>query len=614
MPQNMALHLYFSVSEILHYYSLLADLEEQERRQKQRTILSFLNLSEKSSTPVSFLSGGQQRRVSLACALMASPPILILDEPTVGTDPVLRLSIWTALQQIAKEGTTVLLTTHYLEEARGADCVGFLREGKILLEGKPKHLLDQFSTQSMEKLFLTLCYNAENEKDQYGQSDELTKLRNCENIMDVADYEPKAKAVADIPPIDVSHIACLFSSQNKSKVSVMKKWKALLFKNLMVLRRHKVFMFFNAILPIINFLIFFYAIGRPLTGINVAVSLDSTSHPTSCPPVPANSCDQSSHSLPIFCHIKQTLEQEDIVLTEYENVEAAVNSVKMGDTSAAIAVPQNLSITWLTDITSQGQQNISFYQDTSNRQVAETVELAVSKSVQSYIQNNIEQCGGSAGSSQWIDFSALLGSLEMESHLTMLPAMVVITLHFLALALTADLLVTEKEQGLLQRDWTAGVPTVLALSAQVMVQSGIVVIQVTSSVAFLICLYHPPAKVVILVSIFILLQCWCGMVWGAVISLAFHTREQVIQTALAIIFPMFLMAGIIWPRTTMPVFLQYLAECLPLTPACDAVRDLLLRDQLCGWLALRAAMVPGIWILALLVLTKYYILSKLHRD
>ena len=145
MPQNIALHLYFSVAEILHYYSLLAGLKDQERRDKQETILSFLNLSEKCSEPVMFLSGGQQRRLSLACALMASPPLLILDEPTVGTDPVLRLSIWSALRQIAKQGTTVLLTTHYLEEAGGADCVGFLREGKILQEGNPGDLMDRFS-------------------------------------------------------------------------------------------------------------------------------------------------------------------------------------------------------------------------------------------------------------------------------------------------------------------------------------------------------------------------------------------------------------------------------------------------------------------------------------
>ena len=104
------------------------------------------------------------------------------------------------------------------------------------------------------------------------------------------------------------------------------------------------------------------------------------------------------------------------------------------------------------------------------------------------------------------------------------------------------------------------------------------------------------------------------MVWGAVISLACGTREQVIQMALAIIFPMFLMAGVLWPRTTMPVVLQYLAECLPLTPACDAVRDLMLRDHLCGWVFLRAALVPGAWIFGLLIISKYYILEKLHRD
>ena len=104
------------------------------------------------------------------------------------------------------------------------------------------------------------------------------------------------------------------------------------------------------------------------------------------------------------------------------------------------------------------------------------------------------------------------------------------------------------------------------------------------------------------------------MVWGAVISLACRTREQVIQMALAIIFPMFLMAGVLWPRTTMPVVLQYLAECLPLTPACDAVRDLMLRDHLCGWVFLRAALVPGAWIFGLLIISKYYILKKLHRD
>ena len=183
-----------------------------------------------------FLTGGQQWRLSLACALMASPPLLILDEPTVGTDPVLRLSFWSALRQIAEQGTTVLLTTHYLEEAGGADCVGFSREGKILQEGNPGDLMDRFSKKSMERLFLTLCYNEEIEKEKVGQNHELTKLNFQTDIMEADDYATSPSKVGATHSVDVSKIVDMFSHQSKTEATTKEKWNALLFKNLMVLR------------------------------------------------------------------------------------------------------------------------------------------------------------------------------------------------------------------------------------------------------------------------------------------------------------------------------------------------------------------------------------------
>ena len=106
---------------------------------------------------------GQQRRVSFAVSLLHAPDLMILDEPTVGVDPVLRQKVWQHLTTLTKsKGKTVIITTHYIEEARGADRVGFMRGGRLLAEGSPSSLMIQHSLSSLESVFLTLCVS-----DQY---------------------------------------------------------------------------------------------------------------------------------------------------------------------------------------------------------------------------------------------------------------------------------------------------------------------------------------------------------------------------------------------------------------------------------------------------------------
>ena len=109
-------------------------------------------------------SGGQKRRVSFAVALLHNPELLILDEPTVGVDPMLRQSIWSHLIKLSTEQKkTILITTHYIEEARQANTVSLMRNGKLLAEESPSYLLNTYGLDTLEQIFLKLCKREEKE-------------------------------------------------------------------------------------------------------------------------------------------------------------------------------------------------------------------------------------------------------------------------------------------------------------------------------------------------------------------------------------------------------------------------------------------------------------------
>ena len=171
MPQELALYEEFTAHQNFLFYGKLYGMSEAQIREREAFLLSFLHLPP-STRPIKQLSGGQQRRVSLACALLHSPPLLLLDEPTVGVDPVLRARIWSHLRTLSAEGSTIIITTHYIEEARQADYVGFMRGGRILQEGRPDDIIAQHSCHSLEEVFLHLCRRAEEDTDQHANGEQ----------------------------------------------------------------------------------------------------------------------------------------------------------------------------------------------------------------------------------------------------------------------------------------------------------------------------------------------------------------------------------------------------------------------------------------------------------
>ena len=136
MPQAISLYPDLSVKESLHFFGKIFGINnKQERNTSVNKILDLFLLREWKNTRVDNLSGGMKRRLSLACTLIHEPMLLILDEPTVGIDPNLRLNFWEYFNDLNENGVTIITTTHIMDEAEKSRVIGFMREGKLIAEG-----------------------------------------------------------------------------------------------------------------------------------------------------------------------------------------------------------------------------------------------------------------------------------------------------------------------------------------------------------------------------------------------------------------------------------------------------------------------------------------------
>jgi lipooligosaccharide transport system ATP-binding protein len=144
VPQDDNLDTEVNVNTNLLIYSKFYGLPSKESRERIAELLDFMELSERSKAKIKELSGGMKRRLIIARALLNKPRLLILDEPTTGLDPQVRQLIWDKVRALKREGVTVLLTTHYMEEAyQIADAIIIMDKGKRVLEGAPRALLSK---------------------------------------------------------------------------------------------------------------------------------------------------------------------------------------------------------------------------------------------------------------------------------------------------------------------------------------------------------------------------------------------------------------------------------------------------------------------------------------
>lgn len=154
MSQSDALYLDLTAKENLEFLGKIYGLKGKKLRNRIHATLEMVDLLPHINVEVKNFSGGMKRRLSLAGALLHNPELIILDEPTVGIDPLLRKQIWDELDKLAKSGVTIVMTTHVMDEADKCDRLAMMRSGKVIAQGSAQELIDAADVPNIEAAFI----------------------------------------------------------------------------------------------------------------------------------------------------------------------------------------------------------------------------------------------------------------------------------------------------------------------------------------------------------------------------------------------------------------------------------------------------------------------------
>ncbi len=177
VPQLDTLDNELSVMENLVVYGRYFDIPRAECRRRAKELLEFVQLGERADSVVDQLSGGMKRRLSISRSLINQPDLLLLDEPTTGLDPQARHVVWDRLYRLKHDGVTLIITTHYMDEAEQlCDRLVVMDGGRIVATGSPRSLIEQHSTREVLELRFTPNTDAEQHRDMAGIGDRIEVL------------------------------------------------------------------------------------------------------------------------------------------------------------------------------------------------------------------------------------------------------------------------------------------------------------------------------------------------------------------------------------------------------------------------------------------------------
>lgn len=562
MPQDVALNNGLTVHEMLRYFGKIFLLKPNEVEERITRLIEILGIPEKSRF-ISTLSGGQRRRVSFACAVIHKPRLAILDEPTVGVDPLIREKIWDYLLEMTREGKTILLTTHYIEETRRADVIGFLRKGYLLAEEHPDKILQELKVDKLEDAFYKMCVEERERKKKMKRrdSDEEVVKHNYPTIIAAVMWLTQGlQQFKRHKPLNAEWFQMLFALVEKFYVQI---W------------REKFILFCWIFLPVVTLVITCACIG-PVPEVNIGIVNDEN------PPF-------------VTDVLLKNLDRKIFVVHNYTDPDEARADVDNKKLIAYIHFYANFSDTILqfADVYANIENItfnfnvINFHADLSNKIILVTAALSVYQTLPKFLQDALREAGynprllefpitygepvyGKPIFENGIDFFdvkhlVIPGSLLYCAFATSM----IVALYFMRI---------EKMDGMFERTYSSGVSATQIIIAQFIVRTFFNFFSVAFTLWVAIVFYEVPCEGSLFwVMILMLLQNLSGLAYGLVFTAYSVDPIHFIAFAIGSVGSFLFFSGIMWPIEAQPYFFRWIAKFTPIAIPAESLRSIMVR-------------------------------------
>lgn len=562
MPQEISLHHTMKTEEVFTYYGTMYGMKKQEIEKRVKFLYDLLQLPNRNKL-LNTLSGGQQRRLSLAVTLIHNPKLLILDEPTVGVDPVLRQSIWDHLLTMCSENKlTIIITTHYIEETTQAHTVALLREGVLLCEESPTSILTRLNCSYLEDAFLI-----------------LSKQQTINSI----------NANEDEPVVKFNKLNKVSSPLSKvDKYFCFPRFSAELKKNTFFLLRSIPLLVYLFGLPIASVLLFNFGTGHEPKEMNFGIVNDD---------VPFNECYSYFHNGDnevcslryLSCRYTEELNKTDMRLILYDSLDKGIDGVRRNKVWGLVHFEENytrnlaarISDGRFADDEAVNNSLVNVYMDRSNRVIDEIIRRNIRDSFTDFIGNVSNECGWPPGAANIpISFRDPVYGVKVPTFRDYAaPAMVVLILFSMPLVYGVIIIIEEKNSGATGRSLAAGVNILEVLTAHSVIQVGIQFIQTFTTMFTMYYIFQYTFNSPFLSTALLLLQGITGVSLAFVIAIACDSLPGASCACTAWVISSILLGGMIWPQQGIHPILKPISWLMPITLPVESLRGLTQR----GW-------------------------------